>query len=57
MAHTLAPQSFNILSDINLSLYQKKCELCSTRSKVFHCVDCVRNGEFVHTTNHRHSER
>ena len=53
-----APENFHLSSSIEedsgsrLSVYQIKCPLCCNLKKIFHCRDCIRNGDFIHSTHH-----
>lgn len=30
----------------------KRCELCNKLRKTFYCKNCVKNGDFIHSTSH-----
>lgn len=54
-----APEKFNLSSsndeDDSASRLSNnlKCQLCLRSRKRFHCRDCLRNGDFHHSLEHR----
>ncbi|XP_058836731.1 beclin 1-associated autophagy-related key regulator [Topomyia yanbarensis] len=52
-----APENFHISygnddDDSNLSVGSVRCPLCSYSKRHFHCRNCIRNGDFLHSSHH-----
>ncbi|XP_045458381.1 beclin 1-associated autophagy-related key regulator-like [Melitaea cinxia] len=44
-----APRDFRVTTPESEEIYAK-CRLCCTMKKHFYCVDCIRNGRFIHSS-------
>lgn len=49
LAESEAPRDFKVSSTESEGHY-KKCLLCYTVKKNFYCAECVKNGNFVHSS-------
>ncbi|XP_055529287.1 beclin 1-associated autophagy-related key regulator isoform X2 [Wyeomyia smithii] len=52
-----APENFHISfgnddDDSNLSAGSMRCPLCSYSKRNFHCRNCIRSGDFLHSSHH-----
>ncbi|XP_065083127.1 beclin 1-associated autophagy-related key regulator [Ochlerotatus camptorhynchus] len=52
-----APENFHISftnddNDSNLSASATRCPLCNYSKRHFHCKNCIRKGDFIHSTHH-----
>lgn len=51
-----APKDFQLSSiegsESRFSATHRKCYLCFNFRKVFYCKQCIKNGDFVHSTSH-----
>lgn len=52
-----APENFHISyghddDDSNMSAGSMRCPLCSYTKRNFHCRNCIRNGDFLHSSHH-----
>ena len=50
-----APDNFYLSSSnegCDSQSYCLKCPLCATLRKSFYCINCVKNGDFVHSAHH-----